>query len=82
MGNKYTSEAREDRRSVPRSETVFFKIMLALNVLGWSSLVVVLVVALVQIMMKILSTALILSMFGKIIKLALVSIIKSVNLSV
>jgi hypothetical protein len=43
MGNKYTLEAREDRRSVPRSETVFFKIMLALNVLGWSSLVVVLV---------------------------------------
>jgi len=43
MGNKYTLQEREDRRSVPRSETVFFKIMLTLNVLGWTSLVVVLV---------------------------------------
>lgn len=43
MGNKYTLQEQEDRRSVQRSETVFFKIMLTLNVLGWSSLVVVLV---------------------------------------
>ncbi|MDO6536742.1 hypothetical protein [Alteromonas stellipolaris] len=43
MGNKYNPYGVEERRSRPRTETNFFRVMLALNVIGWLALVVTLV---------------------------------------
>ncbi|MDO6568884.1 hypothetical protein Q4561_17560 [Alteromonas sp. 1_MG-2023] len=43
MGNKNNPYGIEERRSTPRSETNFFRVMLALNVLGWLSLVITLI---------------------------------------
>ena len=41
--SKMTYEQLAERRSTPRAQTPFFKIMLGLNIVGWVSLVVVLI---------------------------------------
>ena len=43
MGNKYNPYGVEERRSRPRAKTNFFRVMLALNIMGWLALVVTLV---------------------------------------
>ena len=40
MGNKNTQRRGIDRRSVPRSKTNFYRIMLTLNILGWVALLI------------------------------------------
>ena len=41
--SKMTYEQLAERRSTPRSQTPFYKVMLALNIVGWVGMVVVLV---------------------------------------
>lgn len=41
--SKMTYEKLAERRSTPRSQTPFYKVMLALNIVGWVGMVVVLV---------------------------------------
>ncbi|WP_334049218.1 hypothetical protein [Alteromonas gracilis] len=41
--SKMTYEQLAERRSTPRSQTPFYKVMLALNIVGWLGMVVVLV---------------------------------------
>lgn len=43
MGNKNTPPDFVERRSTPRTQTPLFKVMLTLNVIGWLSLVVALI---------------------------------------
>ena len=43
MGNKNTPPGFVERRSTPRTQTPLFKVMLTLNVIGWVSLVVALI---------------------------------------
>tara|TARA_A200000113_G_C8687333_1_gene297551 strand:- start:156 stop:644 length:489 start_codon:yes stop_codon:yes gene_type:complete len=41
--SKMTYEELAERRSTPRSQTTFYKVMLTLNIVGWVGMVVVLV---------------------------------------